>query len=55
MKQNKEIQFNFIEKMSEFIDENNACGQNLLHLVSFGNSILSEIFRLKDHIPDIYR
>lgn len=41
--------------MAGFLSENNTCGQNLLRLVSTGNSIISEIFRLKDHIPDIYR
>ncbi|KAH8239500.1 hypothetical protein KR032_005093 [Drosophila birchii] len=41
--------------MTEFFDENNACGQNLLNIVSVGNSIIAEILRLKDYVPSIYR
>ncbi|KAH8392056.1 hypothetical protein KR200_010392 [Drosophila serrata] len=41
--------------MTEFLDENNACGQNLINIVSVGNSIIAEILRLKDYIPSIYR
>ncbi|XP_075161165.1 WASH complex subunit strump [Haematobia irritans] len=41
--------------MVEFLAENNACGQNLLYIVSMGNSIIAEILRLKDYIPDIFR
>ncbi|KAH8408087.1 hypothetical protein KR222_003047 [Zaprionus bogoriensis] len=41
--------------MSEFLSENNACGQNLLNIVSVGNSIVAEILRLKDFVPSIYR
>ncbi|XP_052843945.1 WASH complex subunit homolog 5 [Drosophila gunungcola] len=41
--------------MTEFLDENNACGQNLLNIVSVGNSIIAEILRLKDYVPSIYR
>ncbi|XP_037938965.1 WASH complex subunit homolog 5 [Teleopsis dalmanni] len=41
--------------MSEFMAENNACGQNLLSIVSLGNSIIAELLRLKDYVPDIYR
>ncbi|CAD7002477.1 unnamed protein product [Ceratitis capitata] len=41
--------------MAEFLAENNACGQNLLHIVSVGNAIIAETLRLKDYIPDIYR
>jgi len=43
------------KKMAEFLDENNACGQNLLNIVSVGNSIIAEILRLKDYVPAIYR
>ncbi|EDW41676.1 WASH complex subunit homolog 5 [Drosophila sechellia] len=38
-----------------FLDDNNACGQNLLNIVSVGNSIIAEILRLKDYVPSIYR
>lgn len=41
--------------MTEFLAENNACGQNLLRIVSMGNSIIAELLRLKDYIPDVYR
>uniref|UniRef100_A0A1I8NPM8 WASH complex subunit strumpellin n=2 Tax=Stomoxys calcitrans TaxID=35570 RepID=A0A1I8NPM8_STOCA len=41
--------------MAEFLAENNACGQNLLYIVSMGNSIIAEVLRLKDYIPDIFR
>ncbi|XP_053956653.1 WASH complex subunit homolog 5 [Anastrepha ludens] len=41
--------------MAEFLAENNACGQSLLHIVSVGNAIIAEILRLKDYIPEIYR
>lgn len=41
--------------MADFLAENNACGQSLLHIVSVGNSIIAETLRLKDYIPDIYR
>ncbi|XP_061388167.1 WASH complex subunit homolog 5 [Musca vetustissima] len=41
--------------MTEFLAENNACGQNLLAIVSMGNSIIAEVLRLKDYIPDIFR
>ncbi|ALC43183.1 CG12272 [Drosophila busckii] len=41
--------------MSEFLSENNACGQNLLNIVSVGNSIIAEILRLKNYVPSLYR
>ncbi|EDV40043.1 uncharacterized protein Dana_GF24157 [Drosophila ananassae] len=41
--------------MTDFLHENNACGQNLLNIVSVGNSIIAEILRLKDYVPSIYR
>ncbi|XP_036338292.1 WASH complex subunit homolog 5 isoform X1 [Rhagoletis pomonella] len=41
--------------MTEFLAENNACGQSLLHITSVGNAIIAEILRLKDYIPEIYR
>ncbi|XP_023037497.1 WASH complex subunit homolog 5 [Drosophila willistoni] len=41
--------------MTEFLAENNACGQNLLNIVSVGNSIIAEVLRLKDYVPSIYR
>lgn len=41
--------------MTEFLAENNVCGQNLLRIVSMGNSIIAEILRLKDYIPDVFK
>ncbi|KAG5888367.1 hypothetical protein JTB14_033504 [Gonioctena quinquepunctata] len=41
--------------MSDFLAENNVCGQTILHLVSRGNAIIAELLRLKDYVPRIYR
>ncbi|XP_017775271.1 PREDICTED: WASH complex subunit strumpellin isoform X2 [Nicrophorus vespilloides] len=41
--------------MSEFLADNNVCGQSILLLVSRGNAIISEILRLKDYVPDLFR
>ncbi|KAJ8983483.1 hypothetical protein NQ317_014942 [Molorchus minor] len=40
--------------MSDFLAENNICGQTILQLVSRGNAIVAELLRLKDYIPKIY-
>ena len=32
-----------------------ACGQNLLALVSRGNAIIAELLRLEDYLPDVFR
>jgi len=40
---------------NDFFDENNLCGQALVNLVSRGNAIISEILRLADYIPDVFR
>ncbi|KAF0307313.1 WASH complex subunit 5 [Amphibalanus amphitrite] len=32
-----------------------ACGQNLLSLVSRGNAIVAELLRLEDYLPDVFR
>lgn len=40
--------------MTEFIAEDNICGQNLLNLVAVGNAIVAELLRLKDYIPDVF-
>lgn len=39
----------------DFLAENNTCGQTLLKLVSRGNSIIAELLRLKDVIPNVYK
>nr|XP_023013029.1 WASH complex subunit 5 [Leptinotarsa decemlineata] len=40
---------------SDFLAENNICGQTILHLVSRGNAIIAELLRLKDYVPKLYR
>lgn len=40
--------------MTEFLAEDNPCGQNLLEIVAVGNAIIAEILRVKDFIPDLY-
>lgn len=39
----------------DFLAENNACGQNLLRLVSRGNAIIAELLRLADVVPQVFR
>lgn len=41
--------------MTELMDENNVCGQNILQIVGVGNAIIAELLRLKDFIPDVFR
>ncbi|CAG9860794.1 unnamed protein product [Phyllotreta striolata] len=41
--------------MSDFLAENNVCGQVILNLVSRGNAIIAELLRLKDYIPKVYQ
>lgn len=41
--------------MTEFLAEDNTCGQHLLQITAVGNAIIAEILRLKDYIPDIFR
>jgi WASH complex subunit strumpellin len=41
--------------MSDFLAENNICGQTILQIVANGNAIIAELLRLKEYIPDIYR
>ncbi len=40
---------------SDFLAENNACGQSLLKLVSRGNAIVAELLRLSDFVPPIFK
>lgn len=42
-------------KVTEFVAENNICGQTILQLVSRGNAVIAELLRLKDYIPSVYR
>lgn len=41
--------------MTDFLAENNACGQTLLKLVSRGNAIIAELLRLADFIPPAFK
>lgn len=41
--------------MVDFLADNNACGQNLLRLVSRGNAIIAELLRLSDVVPYVFR
>lgn len=41
--------------MVDFLADNNACGQNLLRLVSRGNAIIAELLRLSDVVPQVFR
>jgi WASH complex subunit strumpellin len=41
--------------MSDLLETSNACGQNLLRLVSRGNAIIAELLRLSDVVPVILR
>lgn len=41
--------------MTEFLAENNICGQVILKLVSRGNAIIAELLRLKDYIPAVFK
>ena len=40
--------------MSSFTEENNACGQTLLHLVARGSAIIAELLRLAGNIPPVF-
>jgi WASH complex subunit strumpellin len=39
---------------SDYLAENNQCGQTLLRLVARGNAIIAELFRLSDYIPSAF-
>ncbi|OXA51094.1 WASH complex subunit strumpellin [Folsomia candida] len=41
--------------MSDFLADNNFCGQTILRLVSQGNAILADLLRLKETVPSIFR
>lgn len=38
----------------DFTSSTNDCGQRILRLVSHGNSIIAEILRLGQHIPEVF-
>ncbi|XP_064486870.1 WASH complex subunit 5-like isoform X2 [Ornithodoros turicata] len=44
-----------LQPYMDFLAENNACGQNLLQLVSRGNAIIAELLRLSEVVPPIFR
>jgi WASH complex subunit strumpellin len=39
---------------NDFFSENNLCGQTILRLVSRGNAVIAELFRLSDYIPPAF-
>ena len=41
--------------MADFLAENNQCGQNLLRLVARGSSIIAELLRLSEFIPQVFK
>lgn len=41
--------------MMDFLAENNVCGQTLLRLVARANSIIAELMRLSDYVPQVFR
>jgi WASH complex subunit strumpellin len=41
--------------LQEFLDEDNVCGRSLLGLVARGSAIITELYRLADHIPPIFK
>jgi WASH complex subunit strumpellin len=40
---------------NDFFAENNLCGQTILRLVSRGNAVIAELFRLSDYVPNAFR
>ncbi|XP_062543683.1 WASH complex subunit 5 [Armigeres subalbatus] len=40
---------------AEFLAENNVCGQTILQIVAEGNTIICELLRLKELIPEVFR
>ncbi|CAF1581959.1 unnamed protein product, partial [Didymodactylos carnosus] len=41
--------------MSDFLASNNPCGQTILQLVATGNAIISELLRLSDYVPPVFK
>uniref|UniRef100_A0A2M4ABQ8 Strumpellin n=1 Tax=Anopheles triannulatus TaxID=58253 RepID=A0A2M4ABQ8_9DIPT len=39
---------------TEFLAENCVCGQTILQIVAEGNTIICELLRLKDYVPDVF-
>lgn len=40
---------------TEFLAENCVCGQTILQIVAEGNTIICELLRLKDYVPDVFQ
>ena len=38
----------------DFLAPDNDCGQSLLKLAAAGSTILAELLRLSNHIPDVF-
>lgn len=41
--------------MKDFLADNNQCGQAILRLVARGNSVITELLRLIDFIPPVFK
>ena len=41
-------------QQQDFTAEDNLAGQTLLRLVSRGSSIIAELLRLSDHVPQVF-
>lgn len=41
-------------QQQDFTSEDNLAGQTLLRLVSRGSSIIAELLRLSDHVPQVF-
>lgn len=41
--------------MTDFLAENNICGQTILRLVSRGNAIIAELLRLAEFVPPVFK
>lgn len=44
-----------LQSMAEFLADNNVCGHTLLQIVAQGSSIIAELLRLKDFIPEPFK
>jgi WASH complex subunit strumpellin len=42
-----------MEKL-DFLSPENDCGQSLLKITAAGSTILAELLRLSNHVPDVF-
>lgn len=47
--------FKRMSNSNDFLAENNLCGQTIINLVSRGNAIIAELFRLSSYIPSAFK